>query len=370
MVSPCYYPVKGGTETIVRNLAIALNRSGIKTDVMTFNMVKKWHPIWQGARLEIDGLTVYKIPALNWLPIAHSNRLTLGINLIPGKFRNIMSDYDIVHFNEVDFSFPLFSLPIKKAKIFHVHGINSDFFKKNCISRQLLTRLSDIYISISHRMTEDLIDLGIDARKVFYVPNGVDTNLFVPKGTKEENVLLFVGRLNQGKGLHVLLKALPLLKTSVKLVIVGPADWHQDYYKDLMQTIAVENRAGRHKIIYLGPLEPSELVKWYQQASLFVLPSFAEGFPVTALEALSCETPVIATAVGGIPEVITSHETGLLVPLNNPSYLADSIQYLIDNRNVCLQFGKEGRKRVIAKYSLDSSVKKLSAIYEQLSICR
>ena len=179
-------------------------------------------------------------------------------------------------------------------------------------------------------------------------------------------MLLFVGRISTGKGLHILIKSLQYLKKNVRLVIIGPQDWDVNYYRNILKMIEKENRKGNHEIKYLGALEPFELVEWYQKATLFILPSFIEGFPVTILEALACETPVIATPVGGIPEIIRNGETGILIRQNTPAYIAKAIQYLLENRDVRLRMGRKGREYVVRKHSLENVCKKLHAIYKQL----
>jgi len=365
MVSPCYYPVKGGTETTVRNLAMTLNKNKIQTDVMTFNVNQNRKPLWQGKTEKIDGITVFKIPALNWIPIKHSYRITSGVNFIPGRFTSILKKYDITHFHEFELSFPLFSFPIKKPKLIHLHGINYNFLRKHHLSRFLLKHLAHLYISISKQMQKDLVTLGIPGNKIAYLPNSIDTNLFTPRKQKEDNLLLFVGRISPGKGLHILIKSLRYLKESVRLAIIGPPDWNVNYYQNILRLIEKENKKGKHNIRYLGSMEQTELAEWYQKASLFILPSFAEGFPVTILEALSCETPVIATPVGGIPEIIKSHETGVLVQPDD-HHLAEAIQYLLKNRNIGFEMGREGRMLVMKEYSLEIASKKLCTIYKQL----
>lgn len=365
MVTPCYYPVKGGTETTVRNLAIALNNNKIQTDIMAFNANQDRKPKWQGKTEKIDGITVYKIPALDWMPIKHSNRITSRVNFIPGRFTNILKNYDIIHFHELELSFPFFSFPIKKPKLIHLHGIDYNFLKRNHISRFLLKHLAHLYISISKRMQKDLVKLGILENNIVHLPNSIDTNLFTPQKQKEDNLLLFVGRISPGKGLHILIKSLQNLKKSVRLAIIGPPDWNVNYYQNILRIIEKENRKGKHNIQYLGSMEQTELVEWYQKASLLVLPSFTEGFPVTILEALSCETPVIATPVGGIPEIIKSHETGILVQPDD-HHLAEAIQYLLKNRTIRFEMGREGRMLVMKEYSLEIASKKLCTIYKQL----
>jgi glycosyltransferase involved in cell wall biosynthesis len=215
-------------------------------------------------------------------------------------------------------------------------------------------------------MTEELANLGIPKSNIIYLPNSINTNFFKPGKHKEENLLLYVGRISEPKGLHVLIKSLQYLKESVRLVIIGPSDWNTAYYQNLSSLIEKENQKGRHEIKCLGAMEQSEIVEWYQKASLFILPSFAEGFPVTILEALSCETPVIATPVGGIPEIIKNHETGILVPPGNPIRLAEAINFLLENEDVRLKMACEGRKLVEEHYSIEITCKKLCLIYKHL----
>lgn len=366
MVAPCYYPVKGGTEITVRNLAIALNKNGVHVDVMAFNVNQIRIPKWQGKTEKIDEITVYRIPALSLFQIVQSVKITAGVNFLPGRFIHILKNYDIIHFHEIDMSFPFFSYLVKKPKIIHLHGIDYNFLKKHFISRFLFKHLVHIYISISKRMEKELTKLGIPKDKIVYVPNCVDTNSFKPQARKEDNMLLFVGRISKGKGLHILIKSLRYVREPVRLIIIGPTDWDTVYYQNILNLIERENRKGKHEIKYLGALEPSELIEWYQKASIFILPSFGEGFPVTVLEALACETPVIATPVGGIPEIVENNDTGLLIQQNSPIELAKAIQYLLTNPDMRLKMGYEGRKRVMQQYSLNVTVKKLCNIYRQL----
>jgi glycosyltransferase involved in cell wall biosynthesis len=282
---------------MVRNLAIKLNKTGIHTDVLTFNMTQKWKPKWNGKTEKIDGITVFKIPALNWQPLTHSFRTNLGINLIPGRFTHILKQYDIIHYNEFDLSFPLFSYFLKKPKIFHLHGLDANLLKRYHLSRIIFNNVAHFYIAISKAISNDLLELGIPESKVTYLPNGIDTELFHPKGEKEENLILFVGRISFGKGLHVLLKSLHYLQTSIRLAVIGPF-WDSKYSQDMKKLAEIETLRGKHKIEFLGALDQEDIIEWYQKASVFILPSFTEGLPVVVLEALSCETPVIVTPVG------------------------------------------------------------------------
>ena len=362
MVPPSFYPIQGGTETIVHDLSLELNRIGIHTDIMTFNVNPKYDPKWKGRIEKINGLTVFRIPALKGISSA---RINLGIGLIPGRFFNIMKKYEILHFHEVDFSFPLFSIFIKKPKILHIHGINVDYFKRYYLSRIIFKHVADYYIVITKQMRNDLIELGINTNRIINLPNSIDINYFHPEGKKEDDLILYVGRIVPRKGLHVLLESLKYLKQSTHLVIVGPMG-DLRYYLQIREGIKKENEKDKHKITYLGTVPKPELLKLYQKASIFVLPSLWEAFPVTILEALSCETPVITTPVGGNSEIIRNFENGILVPTNNPLQLAKAVNFMLDNKAKRIEMGRKGRELVVKNFSVEVAAKRLLKFYQKI----
>lgn len=367
MVTPTYHPIIGGAETAVRHLAIGLNDLGIHTDVMTINMDKAWNPKWRGqTELSSDGFQVFRIPALDWFPLAHTPKITMGVDLIPGRFRNLTKKYDILHFHG-DLSFPLFSLFLQKPKIYHLHGLGYGFFRRYFLARLILKHAADVYIGLTKSMKNDLVRLGIREARIRCLPNSVDVEAFHPMGKKEDDLLLFVGRLNPGKGLHVLFESLKYLKHPARLVVIGPPDWNSKYFNQMLKLMEKENLKGKHKVEYLGNKSQKDIVEWYQRASIFVLPPVDyEALGIVNLEALACETPVIATSVGGIPEVIHDGENGILVKPNDAVKLASAIQYLLDNENLRKKFGEEGRKLVVSDFSTNAVVRKLIKIYEQL----
>ena len=366
MVTPTYFPVIGGSETTVRKLTTGLNKIGIQTDIMTFNMDRLWQPRWQ-AETEIsdEGFRIFKIPGLNWFPITHSDRITMGINLVPGRFTNLLHEYDIVHFHG-ELSFPLFSYFSKKHKIFHLHGLRIEFFKRYFLPRLILENIAQAYICLTERMKNELIQLGIPQRKIRCLPNSVDMEFFRPSKEREENMILFVGRLHYIKGLHVLLESLSYLKRPVELVIIGPPAQDSKYQRHIMNLVSSENSKHVHKVRYLGEKNQKDVLEWYQRASIFVLPSIYEAMGIVNLEALACETPVIATKVGGIPEVVVDKKTGILVEPNSALALANAIQYLMDNPEERRKLGKEGRKWVVRNFSEETTLQKLQSIYDEL----
>lgn len=365
MVTPGFYPIMGGTETMVRNLSVELYKIGLRTDVMTFNMDKKWNPKWRRKIEKIDGIKVFKIAGIKLLPSSY--RINMGISLVPGKFLDILKLYDIIHYHEADLSFPTFSFFVKKPKVFHLHGINSDFIRRYHLYRVIFKHVTDYYIAITKEMKNSLIKLGISKSRILQLPNAVDVRLFHPnKNKKEDDLLLYLGRITPVKGLHILLKSLRYLQKSVRLKIVGPADKNSEYYRYILKLIEKENQKGKHKVEYLGVIPTEEVIKLYQSAAIFVLPSFWEAFPMVILEALACETPVITTPVGGIPEVIQNFKNGILVPLNDPTKLAKATNYLLKNKDIRIKMGQCGREQVVNNFSISAIAKRLYNIYTKI----
>jgi len=368
MVTPFYPPVIGGTESFIQSTSAKLNEIGVSTDILTFNLDDYCRPVWE-TRIDesSSGSRIIKIAGRNSI---RPTKL-VQVSMIPGLFQSYMKDYDVIHYhNETDLSLPFFSYFVKKPKILHCHclDVSYPFYRKNPVSRLVFKKVSDIHVAVSKSIESLLIDLGIDERKIRVVPNGVDTDTFRPdKRIKADNLLLFAGRLHPNKGLHVLLKALEHLKKPVELVVIGPKlSYCPDYYTELLSSVEHLNKTTNHKVSLVGVQTHEELVRWYQRATIFVCPSISEPFGIVNLEALSCETPVIASNVGGIPEVVKNEKNGLLVRPSAPEELTKAIQFLLDNKSLKEKFGREGRVWVEENFSSEAVAKHLLKIYEAL----
>ncbi len=357
---------------MVQRLAIELNLRQIRTDILTFNMDKVWSPKWrEKTEISNQGFRIFKIPALNWTPMISASRYKMGVNLVPGRFWNMLKFYDILHYHVGDLSFPLFSLPSQQPKVCQLHGFDYDAARRSFPIRYILKHAGDVWLTPTEQMKNDLARLGMAEQKIMCLPNSLDIRVFRPAGKKEDNLLLFVGRIHPGKGLHVLLNSLRYLEQPVRLVIIGPPAWNSEYFNRVLKTIEKINLEGQHRVEYIGEKSQEDIIGWYQRASILVLPPLAyEALGLVNLEALACETPVVATDVGGISEAVHSGENGILVKPNDPVSLASAIQYLLDNENIRRRFGEEGRRLVMKKFSTDAVVQKLITIYERLLASR
>lgn len=369
MVTPYYVPVIGGTESFIRSTSLKLNEMGVSTDILTFNLDRNGYPVWKTVFDFVDKSKVIRVGC------SSSLRLTklMQVGIFPSGFQKFMKEYDVVHFhNETDLSFPFFSYFVKKPKLMHCHclDVSYGFYKRNAVSRQVFKRISDVHVAVSDSIRGLLLDLGIERSKIRVVRNCVDTEKYHPAvDEKEDNLLLFAGRLHPNKGLHVLLKALKYLKKPVKLAVVGSQRarfYCSDYHSEILQLAEAVNKQGFHEVNLLGVQTQQQLIRLYQKATMFVCPSISEPFGIVNLEAMACGTPVVASNVGGIPEVVRGKVNGLLVPPGEPEALASAIEVLLEDKSLRTQFGSEGRKWVVESFSSEAVAKRLLDLYAEL----
>lgn len=193
-------------------------------------------------------------------------------------------------------------------------------------------------------VSPDLRDLALRTwprGRIAVVANGVDTSFFRPDPAIEpqRGLLVAVAQLIPRKGLSDLVQALTdprLAECRLHLCGVGPAE------------AALRRQAAssglRHRVEFLGLVERSRLPALLRSAQAFVLPSHREGHPLALLEAMACARPVIATAVGGIPDLIRSGENGWLVPPGQPAALADALALVLADRSAAARCGQAARR--------------------------
>ena len=374
IVTPSYLPIIGGSETLVRNLAKELNKSGIRTDVMTFNMTEKWKPAWNST-IERDGeSTIYRIGALNPFVLLSMEPFyhPLRINVLPRPgFKQIISNYDIIHFlGEADLSLIISCRAVKKPKIMHCVGVPGleEQFRRHTILKKFFVKvfpnLAHLYIVFSPDERQVLIEMGVAPSKVLVLPYGIDTEFFRPdEGKRRENLILFVGRIETVKGVHILLRSLKYLKAKTEVVLIGPSS-DPRYLREIDKMCLQVQNDGVHRVKYLGSLDQHDLRAWYQSATVLVRPDIvgASGAGCSTMEALACGTPV----VGVIDHVVEDEMNGLIVPPNNPKELGSALLRIMQDEELRARYGDEGRRMIEQCYSLKSASTKLVNVYKSL----
>jgi len=248
---------------------------------------------------------------------------------------------------------------------------------------------ADGVIAVSEQMKTDVVEAyGINPEKVTVIHNGIDPEFYKPtfdNDLLEEHginpnipFVLFVGRITRQKGISQLISAAKYFNKNCQIVLCAGAPDTPEIAKETEELIA-DLKAQRDGIILISEMLPREKVKvLYSHARVFACPSLYEPFGIINLEALSCETPVVGSAVGGIPEIIQEGKTGYLIDLKsisrtdfnpkNPEafqqHFAAKVNILLDDENLANQMGRAGRQSVLEKFSWESIAKTTYNYYE------
>ncbi len=230
----------------------------------------------------------------------------------------------------------------------------------------------DRVIAVSRKIERQLIDAGVPADKIRMLHNAIVVERYRRTGRRgvlaevigrpvPSPVIASIGRLSIEKGHADLINAIDLVKRrgrDVSLVLIGDGPERPK----LIQQI---NALGLQGTVHL-PGYMQEPQRFLEEVDLMVLPSHTEGLPNAALEALLMEVPVLATRVGGTPEVITDGETGRLVPSHSPEALAGGILDFIADSEAWMRMARRGKDMVAANFDFLARTRKLQVIYEEL----
>jgi starch synthase len=234
-------------------------------------------------------------------------------------------------------------------------------------------------IAVSDAMRADVLAAypAVCADRVRVIRNGIDTGEYAPDpGTDVlaaygvdpgRPSVVFVGRVTRQKGLPVLLRAADRIDPAAQLVIcAGQADTPE--LESEVATLAGQLRAHRSGVVWLsGMLAQREVIQLLSNATVFVCPSLYEPLGIVNLEAMACGAAVVASSVGGIPEVVADGETGLLVPPGDAGALADAINVLVRDPNRATAMGGLGRKRAVTEFGWQAVAAQTVALYEELA---
>jgi glycogen synthase len=223
-------------------------------------------------------------------------------------------------------------------------------------------------IAVSHRMREDILaHFDADPSRVVVIHNGIDPDLFRRTDRRDaldrlgvtQPYVLFVGRITDQKGIFHLLEAARRLPTGVQVVLCASAPDTPEIEERLRRAVA-----DRPTVTWINEMVPVEVVtQLYSHAAVFCCPSVYEPFGLINLEAMACETPVVASAVGGILEVVEDGKTGLLVPPATPDALADALTRVLENPALGRALGQAGRRRVEDKFAWASVAERTEQVY-------
>ncbi len=249
---------------------------------------------------------------------------------------------------------------------------------------------ADAVIAVSGATRDDLLRLfDVAPNRVHVIHNGIDPEEYRP--TEERDALarhgvdpshpylLFVGRITRQKGIIHLIRAIPAIDPDLQIVLCAGAPDTPEIGREMEEGVAMV-AANRPGIIWIREMvSRPEVVQLYSHAAVFCCPSVYEPFGIINLEAMACETAVVASSVGGIPEVVVPGETGLLVdPKLEPgtfapkdpdafsAALAQAINHLAHDPAMRERFGRAGRQRVLQHFSWDAIARATFDLYQTL----
>ncbi len=251
--------------------------------------------------------------------------------------------------------------------------------------------MADAVIAVSEETKKDLLSLfNVSEERLSVIHNGIDLSEY--RSTKNPEVLrslgvdpdrpyvLFVGRITRQKGIIHLVRAIRHLDPGFQVVLCAGAPDTPEIASEMQQAIALA-REHHGEIVWIEKMvSRPEAIALYSSASVFVCPSIYEPFGIINLEAMACGTPVVASAVGGIKEVVVDGETGFLIPLEQmkespfeatdpaafASDLASKINLLMADPNLASRMGAAGRKRAEELFGWDAIARKTERLYDKL----
>ncbi|MES5817857.1 glycogen synthase [Streptomyces sp. RG80] len=239
---------------------------------------------------------------------------------------------------------------------------------------------ADAVIAVSGAMREDILGCypALDPARVHVVHNGIDTTLYRPDhGTEaltrigldpDRPFVLFVGRITRQKGVPHLLRAVRDIDPAAQVVLCAGAPDTPEIdreFRELFQELSGV-REGVHWIPQMLPRP--DVIQLLTHAAVFVCPSVYEPLGIVNLEAMACGTPVVASRVGGIPEVVDDGKTGLLVPVDDDfePALARALDSVLADPEGARRMGEAGRERAVGEFGWDAVARRTVRLYEEI----
>jgi alpha-maltose-1-phosphate synthase len=288
-----------------------------------------------------------------------------------------------------DVPFVLTTHSLEPLRPWKVEQLGAGYHMSSWMERTSIEQ-ADAVIAVSQETRNDVLQhFDVDPGKVRVIHNGIDLNEYRRSDKVETLVkhgidpnrpfMLFVGRITRQKGIIHLVNAIPDIDPSLQIVLCAGAPDTKEIGAEMTARVA-EVSEGREGVIWIEEMLPrDEVIDLYSLAAVFCCPSVYEPFGIINLEAMACETAVVASAIGGIPEVVVPGDTGLLVdlelregtfePVDPAAFargLADGINAVALDPSRAEAMGLAGRRRVEAHFSWDAIADQTLALYREL----
>jgi glycosyltransferase involved in cell wall biosynthesis len=314
-------------------------------------------------------IPVHPMNLPSWRKFKDAFRVPLAVWSLLKLIRDLQ--VDLVHVNDYWWG-PIADMACKLTKLPCVVHIRQEIEPRRI--KQYRLRGPGKLIAVSRRIRHVALESGIDPSRITVVYSGIDTTHSINPSegkrvrsqygiTPNQLVIGTVANLFPRKGYEYLIQALAEInqkKPGVHCLIVGEGD--ETYRSKLLDLV---DKNGLEKVVTFTGFQ-QDVPSYIAAMDVFVLPSVIEGFGIVLLEAMAMEKPVVATTVGGIPEIVEDQATGFLVPPKDSSALAQKIIYLLENPSIREKLGQAGRTRVLDRFSTGRMVSQLQSLYEEL----
>jgi glycosyltransferase involved in cell wall biosynthesis len=250
-----------------------------------------------------------------------------------------------------------------------IHYLHSDSTLKKTLYKlvdHLMLRLTDRLICVSERDFGLGVQAGVvDPNRTVVIRNGIDIGRYKYHGSRrprDQKVVGTIGRLHLQKGhIYLLEAARSVLQEypSVIFQIIGSGELERE-----LRNKARDSGIAQH-VDFLGAR--TDIPELLSNMDLFVLPSLWEGLPITLLEAMASHTPIIATDIDGVSEVIEHNRDGLLVPARSPDHLADAIKLLLNDSSLAERLSQHAFDKVTQKFDIRKMVRLIEGVYEAMA---
>ena len=272
----------------------------------------------------------------------------------------------------INFVLVIISKIFNKKIVVHLRGgslslnLNVNKLQKAIIG--ICVKLADKVIVLGKKECFFIFDFYNITKKVVILPNSVEIPNFIHKNIlrddKEDPPLkiIFIGRIDKDKGLNEILHALKTIKNEVdyQFYLAGTGPDQQYFISKFIHYLG-------KKFSYLGVLNNLEKISFFQNADIFILPSYFEGLPNALLESMAYGVVPIVTPVGSIPEVVVNNKNGFIVPLNDYNLISSIISLLEKDRVLLKKIGKASHQTIYNSYSINQYIDKLNETYNSLA---
>lgn len=265
---------------------------------------------------------------------------------------------------------------VRKPSVPLVYTVHHTYYQQSAYIRsQKWKKILSSWERFSYRNSDSLICVSPSTERAVArqygvsgksrsIANGVDQSHFHPLDIPRiPNSLLFIGRLETRKGIDFLLKSMPLVRSAqedIRLFIAGDGILKPDLEK------TVKDHGMEENVRFLGVLGDDAVNEWYNKVSLVVVPSVFEGFGLNAAEAMACGTPVVATEVDGLRDVVEDGVTGRLVEYGNLRSLSDAVVSLLKNDPERDRLAENAKRKITAMHNWESIARQVLEVYESV----